>query len=261
MVDTETNLESVLRFPTLVRRYYSTVIDSVLLFILLVLPSATAATPETQTHVRIIIFVGFLVFYEPLLVVYACTLGQLITGIRVRRAASPDQRISAPRSYLRYAVKIVLGVLSLVTVLFTPRARALHDFCSESLVIRLSRRRRRRSRRRHRPCPGGGRTPCRTGTAEFARRGDRRLLLIANTFFDSLGRLAVDEKARVLEFIDRFQENPAHPSLSLERLGGKSGFWSGRISQDLRAILARTAKPGPSFTTTITTTPTTGRRP
>ena len=137
MVDTDTSSEPTLRFPTLVRRYYSTFIDSVLLFILLVLPSATAASPETQPHVRIVVFVGFLLFYEPLLVVYACTLGQLITGIRVRRAASPDQKISAPRSYLRYAVKIVLGVLSLVTVLFTHRARALHDLCSESLVIRV----------------------------------------------------------------------------------------------------------------------------
>jgi Txe/YoeB family toxin of Txe-Axe toxin-antitoxin module len=44
-------------------------------------------------------------------------------------------------------------------------------------------------------------------------------------------------KARVNDFVIAFYENPAHPSISLERLNARDdNVWSGRISQDLRAI-------------------------
>lgn len=63
-------------------------------------------------------------------------------------------------------------------------------------------------------------------------------VVIAANFFSSLGSLQPKEQARAIDFVNRFQQNPAHPSLSLERLNTKDGsLWSGRISQDLRAIL------------------------
>ena len=64
-------------------------------------------------------------------------------------------------------------------------------------------------------------------------------VIIAPQLFSSLGKLAANEQARVIEFIDTFQANPAHPGVSLERLthAGSKNVWSGRVSRDLRAIL------------------------
>jgi len=64
-------------------------------------------------------------------------------------------------------------------------------------------------------------------------------VLIAPQLFSSLGELPPNEQARVIEFINTFQANPAHPSLSLERVNRarSKGVWSGRVSGDLRTIL------------------------
>jgi mRNA-degrading endonuclease RelE of RelBE toxin-antitoxin system len=64
-------------------------------------------------------------------------------------------------------------------------------------------------------------------------------VIISPQLFASLGRLSANEQAKVIEFINTFQGNPAHPSLSLERAtrARSKGVWSGRVSSDLRAIL------------------------
>ena len=66
-------------------------------------------------------------------------------------------------------------------------------------------------------------------------------VIIAPQLFSSLGQLAANEQARVIDFINTFQADPAHPGLSLERLHRvrSANVWSGRASRDLRAILHR----------------------
>lgn len=63
-------------------------------------------------------------------------------------------------------------------------------------------------------------------------------VMFADTFFQSVGKLELRDQSRVIDFVNRFQNNPANPGLSLERLHGRSGdLWSGRITQDLRCII------------------------
>ena len=64
-------------------------------------------------------------------------------------------------------------------------------------------------------------------------------VIIAPQLFSSLGQLTASEQARVIGFITTFQQNPATPGVSLERLNRarSKSVWSGRISRDLRAIL------------------------
>lgn len=64
-------------------------------------------------------------------------------------------------------------------------------------------------------------------------------VIIAPQLFSSLGQLPANDQARVIDFINTFQANPAHPGLSLERLtrARSNGVWSGRVSRDIRAIL------------------------
>ncbi|MCC6129839.1 MAG: DEAD/DEAH box helicase [Acidobacteria bacterium] len=63
---------------------------------------------------------------------------------------------------------------------------------------------------------------------------------VAPTFFASADKLESGERARVFDFLAKFYENPAHPSLSLERVVKRDPkIWSARITQELRAIVHR----------------------
>ncbi len=63
--------------------------------------------------------------------------------------------------------------------------------------------------------------------------------IIADSLFNCLGGLANADKARVFDFITTFRKGPDSPGISLERITRTrtSNLWSGRISEDLRAIL------------------------
>lgn len=66
-------------------------------------------------------------------------------------------------------------------------------------------------------------------------------ILIADSFFPSVANLQSNEQARVNRFLLDFYRNPAQPGISLERLRQRKGnsLWSGRITQELRAILSK----------------------
>lgn len=62
---------------------------------------------------------------------------------------------------------------------------------------------------------------------------------LANSFLGSLIGLNRGEQKLAAEFVDKFQANPAHPGLSLERITKTKdkNLWSARVNQGLRAIL------------------------
>ncbi|MDP2334820.1 MAG: 3'-5' exonuclease [Reyranella sp.] len=66
---------------------------------------------------------------------------------------------------------------------------------------------------------------------------------IADTFTDSLGRLAVDEQKAVKTTAFDLQVNPAHPSLQFHKLDRPKdpNFASVRVSKDIRIIVHRTS--------------------
>lgn len=88
----------------------------------------------------------------------------------------------------------------------------------------------------HTPAPpggsGGGQPP--DGGAPGSAH-----VIIARPFFDSLCRLGATDQARVNEFIQRFQADPARPGVSLERVQGarSKDVWAARATRDLRVIL------------------------
>lgn len=55
----------------------------------------------------------------------------------------------------------------------------------------------------------------------------------------AVSKLSANEAKRVWTFLTKFLENPAHPSLKLERVNKtkNQNLWSARISQELRAIV------------------------
>ncbi|MFA6954306.1 MAG: 3'-5' exonuclease [Thermoanaerobaculia bacterium] len=64
-------------------------------------------------------------------------------------------------------------------------------------------------------------------------------VVLAVTFIPAIQRLAANEQSRAIDFLVKFQENPAHPGLSLERVtdARDPDIWSARITRDLRAIV------------------------
>ncbi len=87
------------------------------------------------TAARVGWFFFLILGYEPLLTANAMTLGQYITGIRVRRLSDPGQRINIAAAYARYLTKLPLGFVSFLTMGFNQRRRAIHDFVAGSIVI------------------------------------------------------------------------------------------------------------------------------
>src|SRR5207253_6861551 len=65
---------------------------------------------------------------------------------------------------------------------------------------------------------------------------------IADTFTDSLAKLAGDEQKAVKTAAFDLQVNPAHPSLQFHKLERPKDrrFWSIRVSSDVRLIVHRT---------------------
>jgi mRNA-degrading endonuclease RelE of RelBE toxin-antitoxin system len=67
---------------------------------------------------------------------------------------------------------------------------------------------------------------------------------IEMSFFSATQKLSNEERGRVLTFVNKLLENPAHPSLSLERVqqARSDNVWSARVSRELRTILFRDGK-------------------
>jgi len=122
--------------PSIKVRYFSTLIDFLLLFFL----SGQIARlyeniGEVSGWVRGLTFVVVFMMYEPVLVSLGCTLGQLITNIRVRRIDDPSRRIPVYLSVPRTIIKGLLGWFSFLSMGFDVNRRAVHEYLSKSIVI------------------------------------------------------------------------------------------------------------------------------
>ncbi len=121
--------------PTILRRYLSTFIDGIfILSVFIAVSYAIKADSIIASYARIAVFLIMFFFYEPIFTSRFSTLGQKITGIRVRTIESYEN-ISIPAAYLRIIIKIFLGFISLLSIPITKDRRAIHDFASGSIVI------------------------------------------------------------------------------------------------------------------------------
>lgn len=62
-------------------------------------------------------------------------------------------------------------------------------------------------------------------------------VLVTAGFFQAMNQLPAKEQAACTSFLTMFHANPKQPGISLERLDKGKHLWSGRVTQDLRAIL------------------------
>ncbi len=127
-----------MNYPELKDRIQSAFIDMILI---LVLMFAAASVIDKYEHVpdgvRIALFVGLFVLYEPLFTALGCTLGNYIKGIRVRKNSNTSQKINILQAMIRYPVKFLLGWVSFLTISSNPQRRAIHDLVAGSVMIKL----------------------------------------------------------------------------------------------------------------------------
>ncbi len=125
------------QYPLLGERVQSTFIDTVLLVILMFLFASILDRYENVPDwVRIALFVGLWVIYEPLCTTLGATLGNSIIKIRVRQNGNQSKRINILQAIVRYLIKVLLGWLSFLTISSNKERRAIHDFAAGSVMIK-----------------------------------------------------------------------------------------------------------------------------
>lgn len=124
-------------FPPLVKRFQSLILDQVFLIICMVIFSQLLSnTDEENTDVlRGVLLVGLFGIYEPLCMAFGCTIGNYVSGIRVRKFSDHKRRINIFQSYIRFITKLLLGIISFFTVTSNKSKRAIHDMTAGSIMI------------------------------------------------------------------------------------------------------------------------------
>jgi uncharacterized RDD family membrane protein YckC len=126
------------KYPLLIERIQSTLIDSVLIILLMFLFSNILDKMQNPPDwIRIAMFVGIWLVYEPLCTSIGFTLGNYIKGIRVRKAETTAKKINFFQAIIRYIFKVLLGWISFLTISSNPKRRAIHDLISGSVMIKL----------------------------------------------------------------------------------------------------------------------------
>jgi uncharacterized RDD family membrane protein YckC len=122
--------------PSIKTRYFSTFIDIlVILGISLGISYLFEKIGEVPNYVRAIAFIVVFILYEPLLVSFGATIGQLLLDIRVKSFKNPQRKLPIVLAAVRTLCKVFLGWISFITVTFNLNRRAIHDFASNSIVI------------------------------------------------------------------------------------------------------------------------------
>jgi uncharacterized RDD family membrane protein YckC len=126
------------KYPQLSERIQSTFIDMILIIILMfVFANILERFDNVPDWVRIGMFAGLFIAYEPFCMTLGSTLGNYLKGIRVRKNSDSTKRINIFQAIVRYPVKVFLGWISFLTISSNPKRRAIHDLVSGSVMIKL----------------------------------------------------------------------------------------------------------------------------
>ena len=127
-----------IQYPRLLKRVQSFLIDTIFKAVSIYLATVffeAFKLGKTGGWLKGTVLILIVAVYEPLTMRLGATLGNYITGIRVRRYIDTNRRINLFQAYLRYAVKILFGWLSCITIGFNKQKRAVHDIVAETIVI------------------------------------------------------------------------------------------------------------------------------
>ncbi|MDJ0655697.1 MAG: RDD family protein [Xanthomonadales bacterium] len=123
-------------YPSIARRYFATALDMIVIIGLITLIIKIFKAVGMEEGPFWAVAFAPVVLYEPLLTGLAATIGQVTFRFRVR---DPETRrpIGVLRAYLRWLLKILLGLISLLTIPRDRYRRAIHDRSVDSVAINV----------------------------------------------------------------------------------------------------------------------------
>lgn len=125
------------RYPGVSERVKATMADTMVMIVSMFGISYVFSQLENVSDsARIALFVFVFIAYDPFFTSFlGGTLGQKMFGLRVKKDMEGIKNISLLSAFLRYFVKVSLGVISLFTLSGNPKRKAIHDSFVGSVVV------------------------------------------------------------------------------------------------------------------------------
>lgn len=126
-----------MEYPTTNYRIKAALLDAVVVFLIFVIVSfAIDSAGGAPSWLRILIFVGGVYLYEPLMIsMLGGTLGHKFVGLKVMRFSDQQKRLNPLIACLRFIIKYFLGFISIWFCYAREDKRALHDLVCDSHVV------------------------------------------------------------------------------------------------------------------------------
>jgi len=125
-------------YPSLSERFQSIITDQVFIVILMFVSAAILDKfSDAPDWIRIALFFAIWGIYEPVCMTFGCTIGNFIKRIRVKKFEKPEKRINIFQAYVRYITKLLLGLISFLTVTTNKERRAIHDMAASTVMIKV----------------------------------------------------------------------------------------------------------------------------
>ena len=127
------------KYPLILERIKAITIDTLMIILLMYVFSLVLEKFENVPDwVRVTLFLGLFVFYEPIFSTYGATLGNYVMNIRVRKISNSLKRINIFQGFIRYFFKALFGWFTFSSIFFSKRNRAIHDLIAGTITIKYT---------------------------------------------------------------------------------------------------------------------------
>ncbi len=130
-------MDTTQNFPGVLDRVKAIVADGIITIIFMFIAYLLFSLfDNVADSARMIVFIFIFVLYDPIFTsAFGCTIGHKMMGIMVKRKSDESKNIIFPLAILRFIIKFVLGIISLLTVSTNKKRNAIHDLIVGSVVL------------------------------------------------------------------------------------------------------------------------------
>jgi uncharacterized RDD family membrane protein YckC len=124
-------------YPSVTDRVKAIVADwGIILVFIFIITFIFSLFEKVPDNARFFAFIFIFCLYDPIFTsLFGGTIGHMMNGIRVRKENNENENITFLSAIVRFAIKITLGGISLLTVTGNKKRKAIHDFAVQSVVI------------------------------------------------------------------------------------------------------------------------------
>ena len=124
------------KYPFLLERIQSILIDSILIIACMILISDVLSNFKNVPDWLRAVLLILIFLYEPIMTTFGGTIGNNIKRIQIRKKSDETQSINFFQAIIRYFFKLLLGWLSFITIFSSNKKRAVHDIISGTVMIK-----------------------------------------------------------------------------------------------------------------------------